>query len=157
MPRSLLHAALACALLCAAASASAQKLPAVDWLTVGRAGNVLLEYTRSGLKRGADNTVVAFSRTSLVDGIEDARRQRIDALRAAGLSAKGYERYLRQMRRSEFDCGARRVRSLAVTDYDDAGTVLAWISSEGAEAVWTDVPAGSIGAKLLDAVCAAAS
>jgi hypothetical protein len=151
------HAALACALLAAATAAGGQQLPAVDWLTVGRAGNVLIEYTRSGLKRGADGTVVAFSRTSLVESIEAARRQRIEALRAAGLSAKGYERYQRQMRRSEFDCTARRVRSLAVTDYDDAGTVLAWVSSEGAEAVWTNVPPGSIGAKLLDAVCAAAS
>ncbi len=156
MPR-LLHAVLACAIAAAAAAVSAQKLPGVEWLNVGRAGSVLIEYTRSGLKRGADGYVVAFSRTSLVDGIDDARRQRIESLRAAGLSANGYERYLRQMRRSEYDCAGRRVRSLVVTDYDDAGTVLAWVSTEGAEAVWTEVPAGSIGAKLLDAVCAAAS
>ena len=156
MPR-FLTAALACAMLAAAAGALAQKLPGVEWVTVGRAGSVLIEYTRSGLRRGTDGFVVAFSRTSLVDGIDDARRQRIAALQAAGLSAKGYERYLRQMRRSEFDCAARRVRSLAVTDFDEAGTVLAWVSSEGAEAAWTDVPAGSIGAKLLDAVCAAAA
>lgn len=153
----LLPAALACAILAAAAGARAQQLPTVEWLNVGRAGSVLIEYTRSGLKRGDDGFVVAFSRTSLVDGIDEARRQRIESLRAAGLSAKGYERYLRQMRRSEYDCAGRRVRSLVVTDYDDAGTVLAWVSTEGAEAVWTQVPAGSIGAKLLDAVCAAAS
>lgn len=144
-------------MLAAATHAAAQKLPNVEWLNVGRAGSVQIEYTRSGLKRGPDGYVVAFSRTSLVEGIEEARRQRIESLRAAGLSAKGYERYLRQMRRSEYDCAGRRVRSLVVTDYDDAGTVLAWVATEGAEAVWTDVPAGSIGAKLLDAVCAAAA
>jgi hypothetical protein len=140
----------------AAPAAFAQKLPAVEWLPVGRAGSVLVEYTRSGMQR-VDGSVVAFSRTSLVEGVEEARRQRIEALRAAGLSARGYERYVRQTRRSEYDCEGRRVRSLAVTDYDEAGTVLAWVSTEGAEAAWTAIPAGSIGAKLLDAVCAAAA
>jgi hypothetical protein len=153
MLRPTIPLALAAAL---AAPAQAQKLPAVEWLAVGRTGNVQVEYTRSGLRRAPDGMVTAFSRTSLVDGVEAARRQRIDALRAAGLSAQGYERYLRQMRRSEYDCAARRVRALAVTDFDEAGTVLAWASTEGQDAAWTAVPAGSIGAKLLDAVCAAA-
>lgn len=146
---------LAAALL--AGTVHAQKLPAVEWTTVGRAGSVLIEYTRSGLRRAPDGIVTAFSRNSLVDGVDAARRQRIDALRAAGLSEKGYDRYLRQVRRSEYDCAQRRVRSLTVTDYDEAGTVLAWASTEGAEAAWTTVPRGSIGAKLLDAVCAAAA
>lgn len=154
MLRAVIPLALAAAL---AAPAHAQKLPAVEWLAVGRAGNVQVEYTRSGLRRAPDGMVTAFSRTSLVDGVEAARQQRIDALRAAGLSAQGYERYLRQMRRSEYDCAARRVRALAVTDFDEAGTVLAWASTEGQDAAWTAVPAGSIGAKLLDAVCAAAN
>jgi hypothetical protein len=153
MPR--LAAAVAAALL--AWGAQAQKLPSVEWTTVGRAGSVLIEYTRSGLRRAPDGIVTAFSRNSLVEGVDVARRQRIDALRAAGLSEKGYDRYLRQVRRSEYDCAQRRVRSLAVTDYDEAGTVLAWASSEGADAAWTTVPPGSIGAKLLDAVCAAAA
>jgi hypothetical protein len=135
----------------------AQKLPSVDWIVVGRAGDLLVEYTRSGLRRAPDGIVTAFSRSSATDGLEAVRRSRIEALRAAGLSAQGYDRYLRQMRRSEYDCTARRVRALAVTDFDDAGTVLAWASTEGADAAWTAVPPGSIGAKLLDAVCTAAN
>ena len=147
-------AGLLASLALAAPAAFAQKLPGVEWLAVGRAGNVLVEYTRSGMQR-TEGAVVAFSRTTLVQGVEDARRQRIEALRAAGLSARGYERYARQMRRSEYDCEGRRVRSLAVTDYDEAGTALAWVSTEGADAAWSVIPPGSIGAKLLDAVCAA--
>jgi hypothetical protein len=151
-----LLAAMAAAALAAAPGAPAQRLPSVDWTAVGHAGNVQVEYTRSGLRRDADGTVTAFSRNSLVAEIPAARQQRIEALRAAGLSAQGYERYLRQVRRSEYDCAGRRVRSLAVTDYDESGTVLAWASTEGQDAAWTSVPPGSIGAKLLDAVCAAA-
>jgi hypothetical protein len=134
--------------------AAAQKLPNVEWLPVGRAGSVLIEYTRAALKRDAD-IVVAFSRSTLVEGIEDARRARVDALRAAGLPSRGYDRYLRQTRRAEYDCSGRRVRSLAVTDYDEAGTVLAWAATEGPESQWTAVLEGTIGAKLLDTVCAA--
>jgi|APFre7841882724_1041349.scaffolds.fasta_scaffold00425_2 hypothetical protein len=150
-------AAFVLAALVPATDLPAQRLPSVEWTAVGHAGNVLVEYTRSGLKRSADGTVTAFSRNSLVAEIPAARRQRIEALRVAGLSAQGYERYLRQVRRSEYDCNGRRVRSLAVTDYDEAGAVLAWASTEGPEAAWTTVPRGSIGAKLLDAVCAAAA
>lgn len=139
----------------AGATAWAQKLPAVEWAPVGRAGSVLVEYTRAGLTRAPDGVVTAFSRSSLVQDVDAARRQRIDALRAAGLSAQGYERYLRQVRRSEYDCTRRRVRALTVTDYDEAGGVLAWATTEGQDAAWTAVPARSIGAKLLDAVCAA--
>lgn len=134
----------------------AQQLPSVAWVAVGHAGNLLVEYTRSGLQRNGDGHVLAFSRTTLVDGVEEARRSRIEALRAAGLSARGYERYLRQVRRSEYDCHGERVRSLSVSDYDAAGTVLAWASSEGQDAAWTAVPPGSIGRRLLDAVCASA-
>ncbi len=134
--------------------APAQQLPGVAWHEVGRAGSVLIEYTRSGLKREGE-AVVAFSRATLVEGIDAARRQRLDAMRLAGLPTRGYERYLRQLRRSEYDCSGRRMRSLSVTDYDDAGAVLAWAATEGPESQWTDVPTGTIGAKLLDAVCAA--
>jgi hypothetical protein len=154
--RPLPLSALALAALFAAFEVPAQRLPTVEWTSLGHAGNVQVEYTRSGLKRTADGMVTAFSRNSLVAEIPAARRQRIDALRAAGLSDQGYERYLRQVRRSEYDCAGRRVRTLAVTDYDEAGTVLAWASTEGQDAAWTSVPPGSIGAKLLDAVCAAA-
>lgn len=135
---------------------AAQQLPSVAWLPVGRTETMLTEYTRSGLRRNEDGTVVAFSRSTLVEGVESSRRQRIDALQAAGLSARGYERYLRQVRRSEFDCEGQRVRELAVTDYDENGTVLAWASAEGAEAAWTPIAAGTIGRKLLDSVCGAA-
>lgn len=142
--------------LVTASTAYPQQLPSVKWIEVGRAGSVLMEYTRSALQRSGDGVVVAFSRSTLVEGVEEARRQRIDALRAGGLSASGYERYLRQVRRAEFDCVNARVRTLAVTDYDASGTVLAWASAEGREGEWSTVPAGAIGRKLLNAVCAAA-
>lgn len=155
--RPLLLPAFALTACLATPGVPAQRLPTVEWTSVGHAGNVLVEYTRAGLRRGPDGAVTAFSRNSLVAEIPAARQQRIEALRAAGLSAQGYERYLRQVRRSEFDCEQRRVRSLAVTDYDESGTVLAWVSTEGQDAAWTTVPPGSIGARLLDAVCAAAA
>ncbi len=144
--------AILTAALLAASLAHAQRPPDVQWIAVGSSANALVEYTRAGLQRSG-GTVAAFSRSTLVEGIDAARRERIAALQSAGLSAKGYERYLRQVRRSEFDCDAKRVRELTVTDYDASGTVLAWASAEPADAAWTPVVAGTLGAKLLEAVC----
>jgi hypothetical protein len=127
--------------------------PLQEWETAASSNLLLFEYNTKTIKRTAATAEAWFKLRPNLEGLKNqqARNEKIEEVRSAGYSVKGYDRWSHTVALYEFRCSSREFNLLELIDYDTGGDVLLTLHLDKPE--WHNIAPDTVNESMLRAVC----